>query len=216
MNTIYILGGPPRTAKSTIMSNVASERHITYLAADAIEHGIRNILTNEPHQMLRGVEFTGIAEHKTSITEGGDKKTFSYKGTGSDLTLQAIVGMLDYYRRTSESVAFEGAVLTPKWAKGLNIGDYMVRAAFVGYTDPAHADTIIEYAKANPSDWINGWLNNDGGDETNVRAWVSEQSAKCIELKSQARELGYPFFDISTMPFEQYIVSAQHYLLGSN
>lgn len=37
--------------------------------------------------MLRNVEFNGSAEYKTSITEGGQTKTFANKGTESDLTL---------------------------------------------------------------------------------------------------------------------------------
>lgn len=215
MNTLYILGGPPRTAKTTIMSGVAFERQIAFIAADAVEHGMRNVLTGAPHQMLRGIEFTGSAEHKTSFTEGGDRKLFSNKGSESELTLQAIIGMLDYYRRNNESVAFEGAAFTPKWARDLSVGDFTVRAAFVGYTNPAHADAVIAYAKANPHDWINVWLEKDGGDETKVRDWVAEQSAKCLELKSKAEELGYPFFDVSTMPFAQYVASAQRHLLQS-
>ncbi len=215
MNTLYILGGPPRTGKTTIMSGLASERHIAFIAADAVEHGLRNVLTGEPHQMLRNIEFSGSAEHKTSITEGGGRTPFSNKGTESELTLQAIIGMLDYYRRNNESVAFEGAAFTPKWVKELTLGGFTIRAAFVGYTNPAHADALIAYAKDNPHDWINVWLRNYNGDETKIRKWVAEQSEKCLDLKSEAEQLGYPFFDISTMPFEQYVTSAQQYLLES-
>jgi len=215
MNTLYILGGPPRTAKTTIMSGLASKRHITFIATDAIEHGLRNVLTGEPHQMLRNIDLTGSAEYKTSLTEGGERKIFSAKGTESELTLRAVVGMLDYYRRINESIAFEGAAFTPKWVKNLSLGDFTIRAAFVGYTSPAHADSVIAYAKANSHDWINTWLENDKGDETKVREWVARQSEKCLALKSEAEELGYPFFDISTMPFEQYVASAQQYFLES-
>ncbi len=37
MNKLYLLGGPPRTAKTTIMSGLALDRHIAFIAADAIE-----------------------------------------------------------------------------------------------------------------------------------------------------------------------------------
>jgi hypothetical protein len=213
MSTLYLLGGAPRTAKTTIMSGLVAERHITFIAADAVEHGMRNVLTGEPHQMLRDIEFSGSAEHKSSFTEGGERKPFSNKGAESDLTLQAIVGMLDYYRRNNESVAFEGAAFTPKWVKDLTVSDFTIRAAFVGYTSPKHADSIIAHAKANPHDWINVWLEKDGGDETKIREWVTRQSEKCLELKSEAERLGYPFFDISSMSFEEYVASAQYWLL---
>ena len=215
MNTLYILGGPPRTAKTTIMSGLAKERGIAFVAADAVEHGMRNVLTGEPHQMLREIELSGSAEWKTSITEGGERKPFSNKGSESTLTLQAIIGMLDYYRRNNESVAFEGAAFTPRWVKNLELTDFIIKVAFVGFTSTAHADSVIEYAKRNPHDWINTWLENDNGDETKIREWISKQTEKCADLKSEAEELGYPFFDISTTPFEQYVASAQQYFLES-
>jgi len=215
MNTLYLLGGPPRTAKTTIMSGLAKEKGIAFIAADAVEHGMRNVLTGEPHQMLRDIELTGSAEWKTSFTQGGERKPFSNKGTESELTLQAVIGMLDYYRRNKESVAFEGAAFTPEWAKNLKVSEFAVRAAFVGFTNPGHADQILAFAKANPHDWINVWLEKDSGDETKIREWVAEQTEKCIELKAEAEQLGYPFFDISTVPFEQYVASAQQYFLES-
>ncbi len=80
MNTLYILGGPPRTAKTTIMSGLIAEKHVQFVATDAIGHGLRNVLTGEPHQMLRDIEFSGSAEWKTSVTEGGERKPFSNNG----------------------------------------------------------------------------------------------------------------------------------------
>lgn len=214
MNTLYILGGPPRTAKTTIMSSLVGEKSIQFIAADAVEHGLRNVLTGEPHQMLRDIEISGSAEWKASFTEGGERKPFSNKGTESELTLQAIVGMLDYYRRNNESVAFEGAAFTPKWVKGLILSDFTIKAAFVGYTNSAHADNIITFAKATPHDWINVWLEKDGRDETKIREWVARQSEKCLELKSEAEQHGYPYFDISEQLFDTYINSVRDYFLN--
>lgn len=215
MNTLYLLGGPPRTAKTTILSGVALKRKITFIAADAVEHGVRNVLTGEPHQMLRNIELNGNAEYKTSITEGGKRKSFSNKGSETELTLQAIMGMLDYYHRNNESIAFEGAAFTPRLVKDLATPGFTIRAAFVGFTNPTHADQVIDYAKTNSHDWINDWLANDNGDETKVRDWVGKQAEKCVELKLEAEKLGYPFFDISTTPFEQYVASSQRYFLES-
>ncbi len=145
---------------------------------------------------------------------GGERRTFSNKGTESELTLQSIIGMLDYYRRNKESVAFEGTAFTPEWVKTLKISDFSVRAAFVGYTNPAHADQVLAFAKANHHDWINVWLKKDGGDETKIREWVTRQSERCAELKANAERSGFPFFDMSTMSFKEYLASAQNYLLG--
>ena len=213
MNTLYLLGGPPRTAKTTIMSGLAKEKDIAFIAADAVEHGMRNMLTGEPHQMLRDIELNGSAEWKTSFTQGGERKPFINKGTESELTLQAVIGMIDYYRRNNESVSFEGSAITPEWVKNLRVGNINIRAAFVGFTDPSHSDQVMSFAKTNPHDWINVWLEKDGGDDTKIREWLTNQSEKCVELKTEAEKLGFPFFDISTKPFAQYVASAQQYFL---
>jgi len=212
MNTLYLLGGPPRTAKTTIMTGLIAKRKIQFVAADAVEHGLRNVLTGQPHQMLRDIEFTGSAEHKASFTGGGERKPFANSGKESELTLQAVVGMFDYYRRNKESVAFEGSLFTPEWVADFKLSGFQIRAAFVGYTNPSHADSVIAHAKENPHDWINEWLKKEG-DETGGRKWVAKQVEECARLKSEADKRGYPFFDISSMPFDAYIDSVRAYLL---
>lgn len=188
---------------------------VFFIPADAVEHGLRNVLTGMPHQMLRNVELSGSAEHKTSITTGGERKSFSVRGSESELTLKAILGIVDYYGRANSSVAFEGAAITPAWVSELDLPDFKVRAAFVGYTNPIHADSVISYAKENPHDWINEWLNSEQGDEAKIREWVQAQVEKCIKLKAEAEANEYPFFDISTQPFEDYVHSTQMYFLDN-
>jgi hypothetical protein len=132
MSTLYLLGGPPRTAKTTILSGLQAKKNVAFIPADAVEEGLRNVLTGIPHQMLRDIEFSGSAEYKTSITEGGERKSFTNKGTESELTLQAILGMLDYYGDADTSVAFERAAFTPEWVSKLKLPDFSVCAAFEG------------------------------------------------------------------------------------
>lgn len=213
MNTLYLLSGPPRTAKTTIMNSLVTETKVQLIAADALEHGLRNVLTGEPHQMLRGIEINGFAEHKTSFTEVGERKPFTNKGTESELLLQAIVGMLDYYRRNKESAAFEGTEFYPTWVSSLDMPGFVIKAAFVGYTNASHIEPLLAHAQNNKHDWINEWLQQDGGDDTKIRAWVQKQTAKSQQLKLEAQSHGYPFFDISNQPFDSYKSSVLQYFL---
>lgn len=215
MNTIYLLNGPPRTAKTTIMKKLVTRTGVQLIATDALEHGLRNVLTGEPHQMLRAIELSGIAEYKASFIEGGERKPFTNSGTESDLLLQAIVGMIDYYRRNKESVAFEGTECSPAWTANLDAAGFTVKAAFVGYTDASHIDTILDHAKNNPHDWINEWLRQTGGDDTEIRAWAKNQAVICKQLKVEAESHDYQFFDISTQPFEDYKSSVLEFFLKS-
>lgn len=214
MGTVYLIGGPPRTGKTTIMREVARRSDAQFVATDAVEHGFRNILTGKPHQMLRHIKLQGTAEHKTSISEGGDMKAFSNEGTESEMMLQIVEGMLDYYERNNDSIALEASDFSPEWVSGLSFENFEIRAAFVGYTDASHADAIITHAKQNPDDWINGWLKQEHGDETKIREWVTRQAEKCKQLQIDAENFGYPFFDVSTMPFEEYKRLTQNHLLN--
>lgn len=213
MNTVYILSGPPRTAKTTIMNSLIAETGVQLVAADAVEHGVRNILTGQPHQLLHRIEINGFAEHKTSLVEGGERKPFSNTGTESEIVLQAIIGMLDYYRRNKESVAFEGTDFSPSWVASLDMPGFTIKAAYVGFTDAAHVETVLAHAKDNEHDWINEWLQDEQGDDTKIRAWIKKQTIKCSQLKSEAESHGYPFFDISAQPFEDYLADVRSYFL---
>jgi hypothetical protein len=209
MNTLYFLTGPPRTAKTMIMKALMAQTNVQLIAGDALRHGLRNVLIGQPHQMLREIEINGIAEHKTSSTEGGDKKPFSNSGTESALLQQFIIGMLDYYRRNEESVAFESTECSPEWVSKLDAKGFIVKAAFVGFTDATHIDSILAHAKDNKHDWINEWVRDD----TNIRTWVHTQAELCKELKFEAESHGYPFFDISNQPFEDYKSAVLDYFL---
>lgn len=214
MNTLYLLSGPPRVGKTTIMNRLVKKTGVQLVAADALEHGLRNVLTGEPHQLLRGIKLQGSAERKTTFTEVGDWEPFQNQGTESELLLQFIVGMLDYYRRNKESVAFEGTEFAPHWVSDLKLSDFKVKAAYVGYTDASHIESILAHAQNNVYDWINDWLTQSNGDETNIRTWATEQAKKNAQLKQEAASHGYPFFDISTMPFDEYLGTVQNYFLS--
>lgn len=213
MNTLYLLSGPPRSAKTTIMSSLVAQTKVQLIAADALEHGIRNIITGEPHQLLGQVECSGTAEYKTSIAELGGRKPFSMSGTESELLLRTIIGMLDYYRRNKESVAFEGSEFSPAWVADLQLPDFTIKAAYVGYTSDAQIDFILAHASKNEHDWINEWLRDEADDDTKIRAWAQKQAAKCQQLKLAAESYGYPFFDLSTQPFEDFKASVLEYFL---
>lgn len=214
MNTLYLLGGMPRAAKSTIMSAVVTEIGVPWISADAVDAGIRNMLIGDPHQFLRTIEFEGRAEYKASLTTGGVMRPLTIKSTETELAYKTLEGMISHYARNKLSLAIEGP-LTVEWVSSLRLPDYDIRAAFVGYTNTNHANAIFAHAKREPHDWINEWLANEGGDETAIRDWLAKVASKSHNLKVQAESNGFGFFDISTQPFDDYITSVKTYLLQS-
>lgn len=212
MNTVYILAGQPRAAKSTIMQGLIPKLGVSCVAADAIDAAIRNMLIGDSYQLLRTVEFTGQAEYKTSIATGGVMKPFSHKTTEIGLAHKALEGIIEHYVRHNTDIAIEG-FLTVAWVNSLKLPSYDVKAAFAGYTDISHADTIISHAKEVPHDWINEWIEKEDGDETAIREWITRVVNRSKQQKVEAEAHGYPFFDISTQPFQEYVASIQQYFL---
>lgn len=214
MPQIYLLGGLPRTAKSTILSKLAGDKNIPYIATDAMQEGMRNMLIGKPHQMLRSIELSGWVQEKALMNKLGNKTTFDIRSNETELTQKALIGMAFHYIGESSDIAFEGAVITPEWTSKLVIPNCMVKAAFVGYTNPNYGDRILAYAKKSMHDWINEWIQTDKGDDTNIREWISDQAVKGQQLKNDAECLGFSFFDVSDMPFEEYVSAVQADLLG--
>ena len=215
MNTLYLLSGPTRVGKSTIMRELVAQTGVQLIAADALEHGLRNVLIGDPHQMLRGIRLQGEAEHKISFTDVGDWRPFENNSPESELLLEFIIGTLDYYRRNKESVAFEGTEFSPAWVTRLKIPAFEIKVAYVGYTDAHHVEQVLLHAQGNDYDWINDWLENENGDETKIRAWAQKIADKCKELKIDAETHGFKFFDISTQPFDVYKKAVLNHLIES-
>jgi hypothetical protein len=214
MNTIYILCGPPRAGKTTIMNSLVARTNVQMIASDALEHGLRNVLVGEPHQLLREIEFSGSAEFKSSFTDIGGRKSFQNSGTESTMLLEMILGMFDYYYRNKESVALEGTEFKPEWLASLEAPeDFTIKAAFVGYTQPSHADSILLHASENQHDWINEWLQQEGGNDAKIRAWAHEESTRCKQLKHDAESYGFPFFDVSGQSFDEYKSAVLNYFV---
>ncbi|MGZ6004963.1 MAG: hypothetical protein ACXWLH_02325 [Candidatus Saccharimonadales bacterium] len=212
MNNLYFLGGPPRVGKSVIMESVVREHPMQLIATDAIQHGFRNILINNPHQILKQVNISGTAELKKP-NEPGAKQEFSKTAHEQDFARAMILGMLDHYARNRMDVAVEGVIVTPEWVRSLNLADFSIRAAFVGYKDPNHVDAVIDFAKQNEADWINKWLSNEDGDKTSLRAWFAEQAKSNYEIAKSAEQYGFPYFDITEQPFDAYLATVKNYLL---
>ncbi|MGH7238592.1 MAG: hypothetical protein ACREHG_00850 [Candidatus Saccharimonadales bacterium] len=79
----------------------------------------------------------------------------------------------------------------------LKLENLEVRAAFVGYTNPSHADAVIAYSKDNPDDWINDWLQNENEQEQPLAPQDQNQSQE-TQSPNRAAVVSAP--TIASMP----------------
>jgi hypothetical protein len=201
MSKFYFLCGPPRSAKTTIVNEFSKLTNIQSVAADSILHGFRNVITGSPHQLLKDIRLKGSAVHKVGMNGNGPRKDFDLTLSEKDATLGLIEGMIDYFSRNDQSAIFEGSAIDADWVSSMKAKGLETKVVSIGYQSESHADTVILHAKDNPSDWINVWLDNENGDETSLRKWISTQVAVSREVKTMALENNCAYYDICSMSF---------------
>ncbi len=213
MRTLYLLGGSPRSGKSTIMKRVVSQAPMPFLASDAMEDSFRYVLVGNKFRRLVGkASFKGSVE--TNLRGMPIEKVhFSKKGEIHDLLREAILGVISYYERYESNLAIEGQLITPEWVSKIQSKEFKIKAAFVGFTDSNHVENILSHARKTPSDWINWWHRLDPNALENIRSWANALVLANRKLAKSAESKGYPFFDLSAGPFTDHVKQATAYFL---
>ena len=213
MNKLYLVGGPTRVGKSTIAEGLVEKRPMHLVATDAVQQAVRSLFVDDPFQILQQIEYKGTTKYK-KFGKGEIEELFQKSGTEVQLTQKAIIGMLDHYRRNKLDVVMDGFHITPEWVHSIVLEDFKVIPVFVGFTSADHTESIVAHAKQNEHDWINEWLERHNNDIELLRERIGKQAEENKKVAEKARELGYSYFDITSMPFEDYVETVQNYLLG--
>ena len=215
MNTVYLIGGRPRTGKSTVMQAFIKQRPMPAYSFDAVRNGLRNALFEEVHVDVKKLDFSGDVVFKVPGKAGDKHKHFEHKlKKEEELTWDALLGIIEHYSRHFDrsDLVIEGSGITPERVHNLSFDSLAIRAVFTGFLDSNHADTIIEHARTN-KDWVHTWLQETGNNEDDVRQWLHGEHKASQEDKKMAAKFGYGYFDVSTGPFEQHVQAVTQYLL---
>ena len=171
------------------------------------------LFVDDPYQILKHISHSGTTTFKNRQRKLVEH-SFSKQGDEISIAQNALLGVIDYHRRSLLDVVMEGIHITPEWVSGLGDVGMNVRAIFVGFTSTSHVDSIFEHARNNPHDAINDWITRLEGGEDEARRRLNQQTVKNTELKHHAEELGYPFIDVSAVDFEEYLSLAIQALLN--
>jgi 2-phosphoglycerate kinase len=214
VNQLYFLGGVPRSGKSTISAAFLKRKPIAVITLDALTEGVRNIFDNQPYQILKEIKVEGWIKYKADKTNQViTKQLDSLPLHENTVTLQALLGMLDHYRRNKQDVLVEGCIFDPDWVSRHDFNGFNVHAVFVGFSSKDHINEIIEHARNNKHDWINKLLEHSKGDESKVQEKLALYIEQSEHLSTSAINKGYGYFDLSSQPFKNYVKSVVDYLL---
>lgn len=126
-----------------------------------------------------------------------------------------MVGLIQYYDNKDISLIIEGDVITPERVKSLTLKNLQIRAAFVGYTDATHLDTIINYAHLK-KDWVQRQIEEQNGDETAVREQLGKEVENSKQIAAESVKYGYEFFSPEASSFEEYQNKVVGYLIKND
>ncbi len=213
MSTLFIVGGPPRAGKTTIVGKFLEQNPMPSTSTDALRGAVRNALFDEPYVTVEELSFEGHVEFRRPGNKERIKKAFHSDVHEDELAWKAAVGLIDHYDRENQSLILEGMAFGPEQVRKLKLTNLAVKVLFVGYGTETHADRILEHAKDNPHDWVNEWLKETDGDETEIRDWVAKEVEKSNTNAQLAAEYGYGYFDVTSQPFDDHVNAALSYLI---
>lgn len=216
MNTLYLIGGSPRSGKTIIFNEVIKQKPMIAVSSDALREAARFTLLDESFVTIQKLSFEGdaIFHRAGENKEISHTKHFSCDIDQEELTWKTIKGLINYYdRKGGVSLIIEGMVITPERVKELSVKDLGVKAVFLGFTDKSHIENIFEYSN-DKKDWIYKKINQeDGGDDSFVRKWLHEELEKNKKVAILAEEYGYKFFSPHESSFEVYRDKVVKFLL---
>lgn len=217
MNTLCLIGGSPRSGKTIIFNEIIRQKPMIAISSDALRESVRYTLLEEHFVTIQKLSFQGDAtfhragEHK----DASHTKHFSYEIDQEELTWNSIKGLISYYdRKGAASLIIEGMAITPERVKSLSLKNLELRAVFLGSTEESYFENILAYSKEK-EDWMYKKIHQeDGGDDSNVRKWFSDEVIRNRKVAVLAEENGYGFFSPHEGSFDEYRDKVVKYIIG--
>lgn len=188
MNSLYLIGGSPRCGKTTIFNSFIKQKPMIAIPTDAIRAGVRHL---NKHNRIN----------------------FSEDEIENNLPWEIIVGLIHRYDHKNIPLIIEGVVITPERVKSLKLKNLELRAVFVGFTDNSYIEKIIGHGLVE-KDWVYDHIQNNNGDDIEIREMFKSLQEKNKLTKEKAAEYGYGFFSPEALPFEEYCGKVVQHLLN--
>jgi len=208
-HTLYIIGGVARAGKSTIAREMARRKSIIILPTDAIRSAIRYVLMGDVPISPGKVNFKGTTTYGLDQIWPFERNDQSE----DDLAWLGVFALIRKYDRLNAyDVLFEGVAITPKVISELKLENLDVKVVFIGYNNESHIGSILAHAKKE-KDYIYREMEESGRGEEYVKEAVRNGIKQSSEIKKQAEEFGYKYFDVTEQSsFEEHVQTVVRYL----
>lgn len=205
MATLYLIGGTPRTGKTTLSTRFLEKRPIFATSTDGIRYMLRNLLKSEAvPELFRFAKYISNDSEITDRIMTNHQKALDIQTVESRIVWRSIKSFIQSYLEDGQDLLIEGVAIMPEFIKDL---DCDLRVVFLGNQSGNHVATITHFARNNLHDWMHD-LNNE-----TIISFAELNKTYSHFIQQEASKYDLPYVEIHDDTFDVDIELALNILL---
>jgi len=205
MARAYLIGGTPRTGKTTLTMRALRERPMLAASTDAIRYTLRRIIheSDEPDLFHLG-KYTSNEPERRNYLRTNPLDMVAAQNKESVVVWKSVVNFINSNLEDGFDVLIEGIAVLPELVAQLQC-DYSV--IFLGNQSEEHYQTILHSARSNKHDWM-----HDLEDET-IEAFAIFNQVFSRYVAEKANEHSMTYIEVRDSNFNEDMNTALKMLL---
>lgn len=206
MAKAYLIGGTPRTGKTTLTMQFMKERPVLAASTDAIRYTLRRVIheADEPDLFHLG-KYTSNDPEQRNYLKTNPLDIMEMQNKESAIVWRSVANFINSNIEDGFDVLIEGIAVLPGLVQQL---DCEYSAVFLGNQSEEHFQTMCTSARANSNDWM-----HDLEDET-IEAFSIFNQEFSRYVEKEAVDKGMTYIEVHDNDFEADIQKALQVLLG--
>lgn len=206
MAKAYLIGGTPRSGKTTLTMRFLHERPMLAASTDAIRYMLRQVIpeTDQPDLFHLG-KYTSNDPERQAYLRSNPSDVINIQNKESAIVWRSVVDFIHSNLADGVDVLIEGIAVLPELVAQLDC-DYSV--VFLGNQSDEHFETIRRTARSNEHDWMHNLE-----DET-IKAFAVFNQTFSKYIAEQAEKYHMPYVEVHDDSFETAMTTALDTLLA--
>lgn len=206
MAKAYLIGGTPRSGKTTLTMRFLHERPMLAASTDAIRYTLRQVIaeTDQPDLFHLG-KYTSNDSERREYLRTNSRGVIEIQNRESAVVWRSVVDFIHSNLADGFDILIEGIAVLPELVTRLDC-DYS--AVFLGNQSDEHFETIRRTARSNEHDWMHNLE-----DET-IEAFAVFNQTFSKYITEEAEKYHMSYVEVHDDSFEAAMTTALHALLA--
>jgi len=198
--SIYLIGGAPRTGKTTLATMVAQKLSVPLTSTDTLRSQLRQTIpaTAEPNLYYldslnaNEADMTRLMREQTAeIIAAADRE--------SSVVWRAVDALVRENIKTGQSIVIEGVAVLPALVARLEGIPHVVH---LGNQSHDHTKLVLEDARTHPDTWLGNLK------PATLKAFALFCQSTSTHIEREAHKYHQTYIEMSSQPFEQSLQQA--------